>query len=263
MGVISHPTYPVAIISNMVKETFVSNLFGLTQNKPLPVWTYRLRKKEDAINKHIKSLLNSACLRLLNESKDKHPFFYDGQTIISLVDIGDSFETDDYILEKQSFIPEYLFSGPEAWGTFINSVANLLMIYRKDMIEYVSKGKGIARKYILDTEFINQRAYLRIDFKYMLFSPEDLDRQLEKGEKPEIGGEYCTPNGSIAILKDYTKVSVEDYKKLIEEMLPMSSEKTKVAWESGLKRAVERGYGYIAKVVFKKMRWNIHIPPTL
>jgi hypothetical protein len=45
------------------------------------------------------------------------------------------------------------------------------MRYGKD-VERVSK--GIVRKYILGTEFINQRAYLRIDFKYMLFFPEDL-----------------------------------------------------------------------------------------
>ncbi len=234
----------------MVEETFVSNLFGLTQNNPLPVWTYRLKKKEDAINKHIKSLLNSACLRLLSESKDKHPFFYDGETIISLVDIGDSFETDDYILEKQSFIPEYFFNGPEVWNTFINSVANLLMIYRKYMKDIEPVSKGIARKYILDTEFINQRAYLRIDFRYMLFTPENLDRQLKKGEKPEIGGRYYTPNRRIAILKDYEKVSKEDYEKLMKEMLPKSLHKTKVVWERGLEEAKKHGYGYIAKVVF-------------
>jgi len=215
----------------------------------LQVWTYRLKKTESAVDRNIKSLLNSACLRLLN--RYEKPFFYDGETIISLVDIGNSFETDYYILEKHSFIPEYFLSGPEVWDTFINSFANLLMMNRKDM-ERVSRSRGIVRRYILDTEFINQRTYLRIDFNYMLFFPENLDRQLEKGEKPEIGGEYYTPNRSIAILKDYTKVSVEDYKKLMKEMLPMSSEKTKAQWERGLKRAIERGYGYIAKVVFKK-----------
>lgn len=231
----------------MAQETFVSNLFGLTQNKPLPVWTYRLRKKENAINKHIKSLLNSACLRLLSESEEKHPFFYDGETIISIVDIGDSFETDDYILEKQSFIPEYFLSSPEAWDTFINSFANLLMMNRED-VERVSK--GILRRYILDTEFINQHAYLRIDFRYMLFAPENLDRQLRKGGKPEIGGRYYTPNRRIAILKDYKEVSEEDYKKLMEEMLPRSLHKTRVAWERGLEEVKKHGYGYIAKVVF-------------
>lgn len=231
----------------MVEEISASNLFGLTQNNPLPVWTYRLRKKEDAINKHIKSLLNSACLRLLSESEDKHPFFYDGETIISLVDIGDSFETDDYILEKQSFIPEYLLSGPEAWDTFINSFANLLMIYKKD-IERVSK--GVLRRYILNTEFINQHAYLKIDFRYMLVASENLDGQLKKGGKPEIGGRYYTPNRRIAILKDYKEVSEEDYKKLMEEMLPRSLHKTRVAWKRGLEEAKKHGYGYIAKVVF-------------
>jgi hypothetical protein len=233
----------------MVEEAFVSNLFGLTQNNPLPVWTYRLRKKENAINKHIKSLLNSACLRLLSESEDKHPFFYDGETIISLVDIGDSFETDDYILEKQSFIPEYFLSGLEAWDTFINSFANLLMMNKED-VERVSK--GILRRYILDTEFINQHAYLRIDFRYMLFAPENLDGQLKKGGKPEIGGRYYTPNRRIAILKDYKKVSEEDYKKLMEEMLPRSLHKTKVAWKRGLEEAKKHRYGYIAKVVFNE-----------
>jgi hypothetical protein len=233
----------------MAQETFVSNLFGLTQKNPLPVWTYRLKRKESAINKHIKSLLNSACLRLLSESKDKHPFFYDGEIVISLVDIGDSFETDDYILEKQSFIPEYFFSSPEAWNTFINSFANLLMVNRED-VKYVSKSKGILRRYILDTEFINQSAYLRIDFRYMLFTPENLDGQLRKGEEPEIGGRYYTPNRRIAILKDYKKVSKEDYEKLMEEMLPRSLHKTKVAWERGLKDVKKHGYGYIAKVVF-------------
>jgi hypothetical protein len=233
----------------MAQETFVSNLFGLTQKNPLPVWTYRLKKKESAINKHIKSLLNSACLRLLSESKDKHPFFYDGETVISLVDIGDSFQTDDYILEKQSFIPEYFFSSPEAWNTFINSFANLLMVNRED-VKYVSKSKGILRRYILDTEFINQNAYLRIDFRYMLLTPENLDGQLRKGEEPEIGGRYYTPNRRIAILKDYKEVSKEDYEKLMKEMLPMSLHKTKVAWEKGLKEVEKHGYGYIAKVVF-------------
>jgi len=231
----------------MVEEISASNLFGLTQNNPLPVWTYRLRKKEEAINRHIKSLLNSACLRLLSESEDKHPFFYDGETIISLVDIGDSFETDDYILEKHSFIPEYFLSGPEAWDTFINSFANLLMIYKKD-IERVSK--GVLRRYILNTEFINQHAYLKIDFRYMLVASENLDGQLKKGGKPEIGGRYYTPNRRIAILKDYKEVSEEDYKKLMEEMLPRSLHKTKVAWKRGLEEAKKHGYGYIAKVVF-------------
>jgi len=233
----------------MMGKGLISNLFGLTQNNPLPVWTYRLRKKENTINKHIKSLLNSACLRLLSESEDKHPFFYDGETIISLVDIGDSFETDDYILEKQSFIPEYLLSGPEAWDTFINSFANLLMVNRED-VERVSK--GILRRYILDTEFINQHAYLRIDFRYMLVAPENLDGQLKKGGKPEIGGRYYTPNRRIAILKDYKEVSKEDYKKLMEEMLPRSLQKTKLAWKRGLEEVKKHGYGYIAKVVFNE-----------
>jgi hypothetical protein len=231
----------------MMGKGLISNLFGLTQNEPLQVWPYRLKEKESASNKHIRFLLNSACWRLLSESEDKHPFFYDGETIISLVDIGDIFETDDYILEKQSFIPEYFLSGPEAWDTFINSFANLLMIYKKD-VESVSK--GIARKYILGTEFIDQRAYLRIDFKYMLFFPETLYRQLERGEPPEIGGKYYTPNRSVATLKDYRKVSVEEYEKLMKEMLPRSSEITKDRWEKGLEKAKQRGYGYIAIVVF-------------
>jgi hypothetical protein len=232
----------------MIKEKLISNLFALTQNKPLRVWTYRLKEKESASNKHIRFLLNSVCWRLLYTYKEhEKPFFYDGETIISLVDIGDSFETDYYILEKESFNPEYFLSTPEAWGTFINSFANLLMIYRKD-IELVSK--GIARKYILGTEFIDQRAYLRIDFKYVLFFPETLYRQLERGEKPEIGGKYYTPNRSVATLKEYRKVRVEEYEKLMEEMLPRSREITKNRWEKGLKKANQRGYGYIAIVVF-------------
>jgi hypothetical protein len=124
------------------------------------------------------------------------------------------------------------------------------MIYRKDMKDIEPVSKGIARKYILDTEFINQRAYLRIDFRYMLFTPENLDRQLKKGGKPEIGGRYYTPNRRIAILKDYEKVSKEDYEKLMKEMLPKSLHKTKVVWERGLEEAKKHGYGYIAKVVF-------------
>ena len=202
----------------MIKGGLVSNLFGLTQKSPLPVWTYRLREKENAIKKHVRSLLNSACLRLLNEYRK--PFFYDKETIISLVDIGESFETDDYILEKQFFIPKYFLSSPEAWDTFINSFANLLMRYGENM-EKVSE--GIARKYILGTEFIDQRTYLRIDFKYMLFFPETLYRQLERGEQPEIGGKYYIPNRSVATLKEYRKVSVEEYKKLMKEMLQRSS----------------------------------------
>jgi hypothetical protein len=211
------------------------------------VWTYRLREKENAIEQHVRSLLNSACLRLLNEYRK--PFFYDGETIISLVDIGDSFETDDYILEKQFFIPEYFLSSPEAWDTFINSFANLLMRYRKN-VEEVSK--GIVRKYILGTEFINQRAYLKIDFEYMLFFPEDLDIQLEKGGDPEIGGKYYTPDGSIAILENCIEVSKEEYRKLMEKMISVASEKTKVEWNRGLKRVNERGYGYVAEVVFNE-----------
>jgi hypothetical protein len=232
----------------MTKEGLISNLFGLTQNEPLQVWTYRLKEKESASNKHIRFLLNSACWRLLYTYKEyKKPFFYDGETIISLVDIGDSFEDDYYVLEKESFNPEYFLSSPEAWSTFINSFANLLMIYRKD-IESVSK--GITRKYTLGTEFIDQRAYLKIDFKYMLFFPETLYRQLERGKQPEIGEKYYTPNRSVATLKEYRKVSVEEYEKLMKEMLPRSSEITKDRWEKGLEKAKQRGYGYIAIVVF-------------
>jgi hypothetical protein len=231
----------------MIKRELISNLFGLTQDNPWQVWSYRLKKTESAVDRNIKSLLNSACLRLLNRYEE--PFFYDGETIISLVDIGDSFETDYYILEKQSFISEYFLSGLGAWATFINSFANLLMRYGKD-VERVSN--GIVRRYILGTEFINQSAYLSIDFKYMLFFPEDLDQQLEKDEKPEIDGEYYIRNGSIAILKGYEKLSMEEYEKLMKEMLPISSGKTKDEWKWGLERAIQRGYGYIAKVVFKK-----------
>jgi hypothetical protein len=232
----------------MTKEGLISNLFGLTQNEPLQVWTYRLKEKESASNKHIKFLLNSACWRLLYTYKEyEKPFFYEGETIISLVDIGDSFEDDYYVLEKESFNPEYFLSSPKAWNTFINSFANLLMIYRED-IESVSK--GITRKYILGTEFIDQRAYLRIDFKYMLFFPETLYRQLERGEQPKIGGKYYTPNRSVATLKEYRKVNVEEYEKLMKEMLPRSSGITKDRWEKGLEKAKQRGYGYIAIVVF-------------
>jgi hypothetical protein len=232
----------------MTKGELISNLFGLTQNKPLQVWTYRLKGKESASSKHIRFLLNSACWRLLYTYKEyRKPFFYEGETIISLVDIGDSFEDDHYVLEKESFNPEYFLSSPEAWSTFINSFANLLMIYRED-IESISK--GITRKYILGTEFIDQRAYLRIDFKYMLFFPETLYRQLERGEQPEIGGKYYTPNRSVATLKEYTEVSVEEYEKLMKEMLPRSSGITKNRWEKGLEKAKQRGYGYIAIVVF-------------
>jgi len=35
-------------------------------------------------------------------------------------------------------------------------------------------------------------------------------------------------------------------------MIPMSLGETKAAWEEGLKRAIRRGYGYIAKVVFNQ-----------
>jgi hypothetical protein len=232
----------------MTKGGLISNLFGLTQNKPLQVWTYRLKEKESASNKHIRFLLNSACWRLLYTYKEyEKPFFYEGETIISLVDIGDSFEDDYYVLEKESFNPEYFLGTPEAWSTFINGFANLLMIRKEDTVHI---SEGIARKYILGTEFIDQRAYLRIDFKYMLFFPETLYRQLERGEKPEIGGKYYTPNRSVATLKDCKKVSVEEYKKLMEEMLPRSSEITKNRWEKGLKDAEQRGYGYIAIVVF-------------
>jgi hypothetical protein len=231
----------------MMGKGLISNLFGLTQKSPLPVWTYRLRVKENAIKKHVRSLLNSACLRLLN--KYGKPFFYDRETIISLVDIGDSFETDDYILEKQVFIPKYFLSSPEAWDTFINSFANLLTRYGKN-VEEVSE--GVVRKYILGAEFINQSTYLRIDFEYMLFFPEDLDIQLEKGEQPEIGGKYYTPDGSIAILKNFIEVSEEEYKKLMEKMVSVASGKTKVEWNRGLKRVNERGYGYVAEVVFNE-----------
>jgi argonaute-like protein implicated in RNA metabolism and viral defense len=232
----------------MMGKGLISNLFGLTQNEPLQVWTYRLKEKESASNKHIKFLLNSACWRLLYTYKEyKKPFFYEGETIISLVDIGDSFEDDYYVLEKESFNPKYFLSSPEAWSTFINSFANLLMIYKKDTVRI---SEGIARKYILGTEFIDQRAYLRIDFKYMLFFPETLYKQLERGEQPEIGGKYYTPNRSVATLKEYRKVSVEEYEKLMKEMLPRSSEITKDRWEKGLEKAKQRGYGYIAIVVF-------------
>ena len=225
----------------------ISNLFGLTQIKPWRVWVYGLKVKEAAVERNIKSLLNSACLRLTN--KFRHPFFYQGEAIISLVDIGDGFEDDYYILERGSFNPDYFLNGQEAWGTFINSFANLLMSKGK-IVETVAN--GLLREYTLDVEFINDRAYLRIDFGYILFSSEDLDRQLEKGGKPEIGGKYYTPNGKIAILKDCTKLSKEDYKKLMEEMSPRSLDETRVAWEEGLKRAIRRGYGHIAKVVFKE-----------
>jgi hypothetical protein len=233
----------------MTKGELNSNLFGLTQNEPLQVWTYRLKEKESASNKHIRFLLNSACWRLLYTYKEYNkPFFYDRETIISLVDIGDSFEDDYYILEKDSFNPEYFLSSPEAWGTFINSFANLLMIYKKDTVRI---SKGIARKYILGTEFIDQRAYLKVDFKYMLFFPETLYRQLERGEQPKIGGKYYTPNRSVATLKEYRKVSVEEYKKLMKEMLQRSSyEITQKRWKDGLEKAKQRGYGYIAIVVF-------------
>ena len=233
----------------MTKGELISNLFGLTQNKPLQVWTYRLKEKESASNKHIRFLLNSACWRLLYTYKEyERPFFYEGETIISLVDIGDSFEDDYYVLEKESFNPEYFLSSPQAWGAFIKSFANLLMIYKKDMVRI---SEGIARKYILDTEFIDKRAYLRIDFNYMLFFPETLYRQLERGEQPEIGGKYYTPNRSVATLKEYKKVSVEEYKKLMKEMLRRSSyEITRKKWEKGLEEAEQCGYGYIAIVVF-------------
>jgi hypothetical protein len=243
----------------MIKGGLVSNLFGLAQKSPLPVWTYRLREKENAIKnkKHVRSLLNSACLRLLN--KYGKPFFYDRETIISLVDIGDSFETDDYILEKQSFILEYFLSGPEVWDTFINSFANLLTRYGKN-VEEVSE--GIVRKYILGTEFINQSAYLKIDFEYMLFFPEDLDIQLEKGGDPEIGGKYYTPNGKIAILKNCIEVSEEEYKKLRDQMIPVASEETKVKWNEGLERVNKRGYGYVAEVVFNENDGKKYLYPA-
>ncbi|MFZ8859710.1 MAG: Piwi domain-containing protein [Thermocrinis sp.] len=231
----------------MMRGRLISNLFGLTQNNPWRVWVYGLKEREPAAERNIKSLLNSACLRLTN--KFRHPFFYHEEAIISLVDIGDSFKTDDYILEKQLSFSGWFLNGQEMWGTFINSFANLLMS-KGTMVETVSK--GVLREYTLDVEFINNRPYLRIDFGHALFFPEDLDRQLEKGGKPEIGGKYYTPNRKIAILKDCTKLSKEDYKKLMEEMLPRSLEETKVAWEEGLKRAIRRGYGYIAKVVFNE-----------
>jgi hypothetical protein len=241
----------------MMGKGLISNLFGLAQKGPLPVWTYRLRGKENAIKKHVRSLLNSACLRLLN--KYGKPSFYDRETIISLVDIGDSFETDDYILEKQVFIPKYFLSSPEAWDTFINSFANLLMRYGKN-VEKVSK--GIVRKYILDIEFINQSAYLKIDFEYMLFFPEDLDIQLEKGGDPEIGGKYYTPNGSTAILKNWIEVSKEEYKKLRDQMIPVASEETKVKWNEGFERVNKRGYGYVAEVVFNENDGKKYLYPA-
>jgi hypothetical protein len=211
------------------------------------VWVYGLEVKEAAVDRNIKSILNSACLRLTN--KFRHPFFYYGEAIISLVDIGNSFEGDYYILEKPLPFSGYFLDGQEVWGTFINSFANLLMSEGK-IVETVSN--GLLREYTLDVEFINNRPYLRIDFGHVIFSSEDLDRQLEKGEKPEIGGKYYTPNRKIAILRDYTRLSKEDYKKLMEEMVVRSLEETKVAWEEGLKRAIRRGYGYIAKVVFSE-----------
>jgi putative glutamate--cysteine ligase/putative amino acid ligase len=233
----------------MMGKGLISNLFGLAQNEPLQVWTYRLKEKESASNKHIRFLLNSACWRLLYTYKEyEKPFFYDRETIISLVDIGDSFEDDYYVLEKESFNPGYFLSSPEAWSTFINSFANLLMTYRKDI---KSVSKGIVRKYTLGTEFIDQRAYLKVDFKYMLFFPETLYRQLERSEQPKIGGKYYTPNRSVATLKEYRKVSVEEYKKLMKEMLQRSSyEITQKRWKDGLEKAKQRGYGYIAIVVF-------------
>jgi len=187
------------------------------------------------------------------------PFFYDRETIISLVDIGDSFETDDYILEKQVFIPEYFLSSPEAWDTFIKSFANLLTRYREN-VEKVSE--GIVRKYILGTEFINQSVYLKIDFEYMLFFPEDLDIQLEKGGDPEIGGKYYTPNGRIAILKNCIEVSKEEYKKLRDQMIPVASEQTKVKWNEGLERVNKRGYGYVAEVVFNENDGKKYLYPA-
>jgi hypothetical protein len=87
----------------MTKEGLISNLFGLIQNEPLQVWAYRLKEKEFASNKHIRFLLNSACWRLLYTYKEyKKPFFYEGETIISLVDIGDSFK-DDYYTSGEKF----------------------------------------------------------------------------------------------------------------------------------------------------------------
>ncbi len=232
-------------------KRLISNLFGLAQNEPLQVWTYRLKEKEPASNKHIKSLLNSACWRLIH--KYKEPFFYEGVTIVSLIDIGDGFEDNYCILERESFNPDYFLSGQEAWRTFIKGCANLLMMKREGVESVLP---GIERKYILGTEFINERVYLSIDFEYMLFSTEDLDRQLAKGEEPEIGGEYYVPthtfNKSIAILKEYEKVSVEEYEDLMEQMLRVSSEETRAKWEEGLKRVRWRGYGYIAKVVFNE-----------
>jgi len=225
----------------------ISNLFGLHQTKPWQVWLYRVKEKEPAVDRNIKSLLNSACLRLTN--KFRHPFFYEEETIISLVDIGKSFEVADYILERQLSLSGYFLNGQEVWKTFINSFANLLMS-KGDIVETVSR--GLLREYTLDVELINDHPYLRIDFRHALFSAEDLDRQLERGGKPEIGGKYHTPNRKIAILKDCEKLSKEDYKKLMEEMIPMSLGETKAAWEEGLKRAIRRGYGYIAKVVFNQ-----------
>ncbi|MFZ8784298.1 Piwi domain-containing protein [Thermocrinis sp.] len=235
----------------MMGKGLISNLFGLTQNEPLQVWTYRLKGKESASNKHIRSLLNSACWRLIH--KYKEPFFYEGERIISLIDIGDGFGDNYYILERESFNPEYFLSGQEAWGTFIKGCANLLMMKREGVESVLP---GIERKYILDTEFINGRVYLSINFEYILFSTEDLDKQLAKGEEPEIGGKYYVPtytsNKSTAILKEYEKVSVEEYEDLMEQMLRVSSEETKAKWEEGLKRVKQRGYGYIAKVVFNE-----------
>jgi hypothetical protein len=109
----------------MAEGILISNLFGLHQTKPWQVWRYRLKDKETAVDRNRKSLLNSACFRLTN--KFRHPFFYEEETIISLVDIGASFETEDYILEQQSFIFGYFLSGQDAWNTFINSFENLLM----------------------------------------------------------------------------------------------------------------------------------------
>jgi len=231
----------------MAEGILISNLFGLRQTKPWQVWLYRVKGKETAVDRNIKSLLNSACFRLTN--KFRHPFFYEEETIISLVDIGKSFEVADYILERQLSLSGCFLNGQEVWKTFINSFANLLMS-KGDIVETVSR--GLLREYTLGVEFINDHPYLRIDFRHALFSSEDLDRQLEKGGKPEIGGKYHTPNRKIAILKDCIKLSKEDYKKLMEDMLPMSLEETKAAWEEGLKRAIRRGYGYIAKVVFNQ-----------
>jgi len=93
----------------MMRGRLISNLFGLTQNNPWRVWVYGLKEREPAAERNIKSLLNSACLRLTN--KFRHPFFYHEEAIISLVDIGDSFKSS------------YLFLDV----SFINSFANLLM----------------------------------------------------------------------------------------------------------------------------------------